>query len=326
MSAALAFEKPEAASLISAHSAELQHALAQAGVSLASSNLSVSTVDANASGGQSALFQGGDGGAASDRGRQAQNAGRAFGAASNAADQADQTSPALKVSALAASTSGFRERHDRHDLLNRHLVHQRDQHRRRTGQSFDQLHRLPDAPDHTAEKSGPDLADGHQHLHPTAGVDDGRSATAADQRAFAADGHQQHGIRLKQRQPDWPGRHRDQLKRHARQRVGQLDLLFALPGRLGHGPPSPTRPARSSGREISPVSARAPTASLGTGRTRLETNWPTAASTLWRWPPRTPAAPPSLRPYRSAGRRPPSRLSAASRTSPSTALRCPSPR
>jgi Meckel syndrome type 1 protein len=97
VSAALAFEKPETASLFSAHAGELQQALAQAGFDLSSSNLSFATVNPEAGRASQTPFFGGDGGdaaggdgGASDQGRQARTAGRAFGAASFAADQADQ--------------------------------------------------------------------------------------------------------------------------------------------------------------------------------------------------------------------------------------------
>jgi len=97
MSAALSFEKPEAASLLSAHAGALQQSLAQAGISLSSANLSFSTLaqDGRSSGGLAFSGgqpgQGGQGNGSPPQGGQAQTAGRAFGAASLAADHADQT-------------------------------------------------------------------------------------------------------------------------------------------------------------------------------------------------------------------------------------------
>jgi Meckel syndrome type 1 protein len=100
MSAALSFEKPEAASLLKSHSAELQQSLAQAGFDLSNSALSFSTVDPAGRGAsaQSALLGGGaDGGGQQSQGGQAQSAGRAFGAASLAADQTDQITTAART-------------------------------------------------------------------------------------------------------------------------------------------------------------------------------------------------------------------------------------
>ena len=99
MSAALSFEKPEAASLLKSHASELQQSLAQAGFNLADASLSFSTAAPNASGsaGQSALLGGGAGGGQQSQGGQAQNAGRLFSAASSAADQADQINTAART-------------------------------------------------------------------------------------------------------------------------------------------------------------------------------------------------------------------------------------
>ena len=111
MSADLSFEKPESASLLKSHSAELQQSLVQAGFDVPASSLSFSTDrsgfkgaapsqqallggDANGAGGQAS-------GGSSGQGGQAQNAGRAFGAASFAADQADQ---------IALASQSFRAR------------------------------------------------------------------------------------------------------------------------------------------------------------------------------------------------------------------------
>ncbi len=101
MSAALSFEKPEAASLLKSHAAELQQSLAQAGFDLSNSALSFSTVDpaVRSAASQTAfLGAGADGsGGQQSQGGQAQNAGRAFGAASLAAAQADQTATAART-------------------------------------------------------------------------------------------------------------------------------------------------------------------------------------------------------------------------------------
>jgi Meckel syndrome type 1 protein len=104
MSAALSFEKPEAASLLRAHAGDLQQSLAQAGFDLSSAALSFSTVDQDGRSAfsQSSLMGGGADGSSGQQsqGGQAQNAGRAFGAASLAADQADQiTSTSRTLSA-----------------------------------------------------------------------------------------------------------------------------------------------------------------------------------------------------------------------------------
>lgn len=97
MSAAMSFEKSDSASFIRAHSAELQHSLAQAGFDLSSTAFSISTTDQSArtgssqtGAGQNALLDGGASGGQQSQGGHARNAGRAFGAASLAADQADQ--------------------------------------------------------------------------------------------------------------------------------------------------------------------------------------------------------------------------------------------
>jgi Meckel syndrome type 1 protein len=101
MSAALSFEKPEAASLLKSHSAELQQSLAQAGFDLSNGALSFSTADQGGRGGagQAAFLGAGanDGGGQQSQGGQAQTAGRAFGAASFAADQADQISTTART-------------------------------------------------------------------------------------------------------------------------------------------------------------------------------------------------------------------------------------
>jgi hypothetical protein len=101
MSAALSFEKPEAASLLKSHSAELQQSLAQAGFDLSNGALSFSTADQGGRGGagQAAFLGAGanDGGGQQPQGGQAQTAGRAFGAASFAADQADQISTTART-------------------------------------------------------------------------------------------------------------------------------------------------------------------------------------------------------------------------------------
>ncbi len=101
MSAALSFEKPESANLLKSHSAELQQSLSQAGFDLPASSISFSATDQTASSrSASSPFLGGDpqnsGGQQSGQGGQAQNAGRAFGAASFAAEQADQVSSAAR--------------------------------------------------------------------------------------------------------------------------------------------------------------------------------------------------------------------------------------
>jgi Meckel syndrome type 1 protein len=118
MSAALTFEKPEAASLMGERSAELQKSLADAGFTLSASSMSFTThasMSASASTAISAAgdalqsglqggFQGGFQGGSSDNGfssgRASFGAGRAFGAASMAADQADQS--ALSSQSLRA--------------------------------------------------------------------------------------------------------------------------------------------------------------------------------------------------------------------------------
>ncbi len=112
MSAALSFEKPEAASLLRAHASDLQQSLAQAGFNLSSSALSFSTAAQDGRGAASqaaSLGTGANGGGQhfqngespngqSQNGQgqdgQAHNAGRAFGAAGVAADQADQVTTA----------------------------------------------------------------------------------------------------------------------------------------------------------------------------------------------------------------------------------------
>ncbi len=102
MSAALSFEKPEAASLLRAHASDLQQSLAQAGFNLSDSALSfsIAAVTGGGSTGQTAwLGTGADAdGQQSQSGQsqngQAHNAGRAFGAAGLAADQADQIATA----------------------------------------------------------------------------------------------------------------------------------------------------------------------------------------------------------------------------------------
>ena len=105
MSAALSFEKPEAASLLRAHAGDLQQSLAQAGFNLSDGALNFSTVaqDGRASGGQAPFLGAGadNSGQQPQNGQaqngQAQNAGRAFGAAGLAADQADQTATAART-------------------------------------------------------------------------------------------------------------------------------------------------------------------------------------------------------------------------------------
>jgi Meckel syndrome type 1 protein len=104
MSAALSFEKPDSANFIRTHSAELQQSLAQAGFNLSSSAFSISTVDQGTQGGfnaggggQSALLGGDASGGQQSQGGQARNAGRAFGAASLAADQTDQINTASRT-------------------------------------------------------------------------------------------------------------------------------------------------------------------------------------------------------------------------------------
>ena len=109
MSAALSFEKPESASLLKSHSAELQQSLSQAGFDLPASSISFSAADHDGKGGSGAstFFAGGDaqnsgaqnnggqngaGQQSGQGGGHAQSAGRAFGAASFAAEQADQIS------------------------------------------------------------------------------------------------------------------------------------------------------------------------------------------------------------------------------------------
>ena len=108
MSAALSFEKPEAANLLKSHAAELQQSLSQAGFNLSAAALSFSTVDPaarSASSHNALLGAGADGGGGGQpqngqaqngqtQGGHAQTAGRAFGAASLAAAHTDQIATA----------------------------------------------------------------------------------------------------------------------------------------------------------------------------------------------------------------------------------------
>jgi flagellar hook-length control protein FliK len=106
LSAALSFEKPEAASLLHAHAGDLQQALAQAGFDVSGGALSFSTSDQGRGQGQAqaqAFFSGG--GAQGGGDGQGRSAGRAFNAASLAAAQTDHiaaSSQGLSGQALAA--------------------------------------------------------------------------------------------------------------------------------------------------------------------------------------------------------------------------------
>jgi flagellar hook-length control protein FliK len=130
MSAALSFEKPEAASLLRAHAGDLQQSLAQAGFNLSDAALSFSTTqdgrgaanqNASAGGGgqqfqngqpqsgqtqngqpQNGQFQNGQPQNGQPQNGQPQNgqsqtAGRAFGAAGLAADQADRIATTARI-------------------------------------------------------------------------------------------------------------------------------------------------------------------------------------------------------------------------------------
>ena len=110
LSAALSFEKPEAASLLHAHAGDLQQALAQAGFDVSGGALSFSTSDQGRGQGQAqaqaqaqAFFSGG--GAQGGGDGQGRSAGRAFNAASLAAARTDHiaaSSQGLSGQALAA--------------------------------------------------------------------------------------------------------------------------------------------------------------------------------------------------------------------------------
>jgi flagellar hook-length control protein FliK len=108
LSAALSFEKPEAASLMHAHAGDLQQSLAQAGFHVSEAALSFSTSDQGRGQGQaqanaqSFLSGGGAQGGGDGQGR---SAGRAFNAAALAAAQTDQfaaSSQGLSGQGLAA--------------------------------------------------------------------------------------------------------------------------------------------------------------------------------------------------------------------------------